>query len=68
MTRTLHEVMSILLSEVNGIPAKKLASNISTLSLYKKRNNSKLEPNQIYARVYQYPELFYIEDGKVYKR
>ena len=68
MTRTLHEAMNILLSEVNGISAKKLASNINTLGLYKKRNNSKLESNQIYARVHQYPELFYIEDGKVYKR
>ena len=59
--KTLHEAMLIMLNETNGIPIAKLA-------LYLKRDGSELKPNQIRARVHQYPHLFYIDDGKVYKK
>lgn len=66
--KTLHEAMLIMLNETNGIPIAKLAFGISSLGLYLKRDGSELKSNQIKARVHQYPHLFYIEDGKVYKK
>lgn len=65
---TLHEAMLIMLNETNGIPTDKLASGISSLGLYLKRDGSELKSKQIRARVHQYPHLFYIEGGKVYKK
>jgi hypothetical protein len=68
MRRTLHEAMNIILNEANGIPVDKLAQSIRALDLYSKMDGSKLQPNQIRARVHQYPQLFYIEGNKVYRK
>lgn len=68
MRRTLHEAMNIVLNESNGIPVGRLAQSIRALGLYSKIDGSKLQPNQIRARIHQYPHLFYIEGNKVYKK
>ena len=62
----LHEVMLDLITSDTSV--SDLVDLINKDNLYVKRDGSLLTRNQIYARVHQYPNLFYTKDGKIYKK
>lgn len=68
MQNKLHEVMLKLVNTENGIQISRVVEIINATRLYEKKNKSDITPNQIYARVHQYPHLFYTKDGRLYKR
>ena len=69
MTRTkLHEAMQTLLDKEDSISVSSMVNIINTTRIYTKRDFSDVTTNQIYARVNKYPHLFYIENGRVYKK
>ena len=69
MVRTkLHEAMQTLLNKEDGMHVSDMVNTINTTRMYTKRDFSLLKSSQIYARVNQYPHLFYIENGRVYKK
>jgi hypothetical protein len=57
---TLHEAMAHVLREHGGegMRARDIATAVMDSGLYRKKNGSMLEPNQIHARVNRYGELF----------
>ncbi len=57
---TLHEAMAHVLREHggHGMRARDLAAAVTTSGLYRKKDGSTLEPNQIHARVNRYGDLF----------
>ena len=57
---TLHEAMAHVLREHGGegMRAREIAVAVMDGGLYRKKDGSTLEPNQIHARVNRYPDLF----------
>lgn len=57
---TLHEAMAHVLTEHGGegMRARELATAVMDSGLYRKRDGSTLEPNQIHARLNRYGDLF----------
>jgi hypothetical protein len=57
---TLHEAMRRVLLERENAPmsARALADEVNQRDLYKKRDGSPVEINQIHARVNNYPQIF----------
>jgi hypothetical protein len=56
---TLHEAMAHVLREHGGgMRARDLAAAVTKSGLYRKKDGSTLEPNQIHARVNRYGDLF----------
>lgn len=58
--RTLHEAIRVVL-ESNGnrwMTVRELADEVNGRDLYRKRDGSKVEPNQIHARTKNYTSIF----------
>lgn len=57
---TLHEAMAHVLRKHGGegMRARELAAAVMDSGLYRKKDGSMLEPNQIHARVNRYDDLF----------
>ena len=57
---TLHEAMRLVLREHDNTPmaARELADEINQLGLYRKRDGSVVEINQIHARAKNYSSIF----------
>lgn len=57
---TLHEAMAHVLREQGGegMRARQIAIAVMDSGLYRKKDGSALEPNQIHARVNRYGDLF----------
>lgn len=56
---TLHAAMEkVLLEAGRPLKAVELAEKIKTLDLYRKRDGSPLQPDQVRARAQKYPHLF----------
>ena len=68
MKMKLHEALLQILEQENGILVSKAVDIINTTKVYEKKDKSDITTNQIYARVHQYPHLFYIENGRLYKK
>ena len=64
---TLHEAMQTVLNEQPNktMHRKDLADEIMKKGLYEKGDKSAIAPNQISARVANYPELFKTKDGYI---
>jgi hypothetical protein len=58
--RTLHDALRLLLEEGDnmGMTAHQLAAAVNDRGLYRKRDGSKVDVNQIQARVHNYAALF----------
>lgn len=65
---TLHDLMVAILRRDgrSGLTAKELAEKVNESGLYKKRDGTRLEYNQIHARVHNYPHLFVKKDGRIF--
>ncbi|PKO05887.1 MAG: hypothetical protein CVU41_09695 [Chloroflexi bacterium HGW-Chloroflexi-3] len=62
----LHEAIAQILSEKKKpMTTQELADVINNRRLYRKKDGSDIEPNQISARVSNHPELFMRVDGKI---
>jgi len=62
----LHEAIGhVLRDKKNSMTTQELADGINSRKLYIKKDGSKLERNQISARVSNHPELFVRVDGKI---
>jgi hypothetical protein len=65
---TLHEAMRRVLLEEENAPmaARALADEVNRRDLYKKRDGTPVEINQIHARVNNYPQIFKKGEGGIY--
>lgn len=65
---TLHEAMRIVLLEGENTPmsARALADEVNRRDLYKKRDGSSVEINQIHARVNNYPQILKKDERGIY--
>lgn len=57
----LHEAIYKVVSNYRDITPKQVCRIINSTKLYQKRNLTKVEVSQIYARINKYPNLFYLE-------
>jgi hypothetical protein len=64
--RTLHEALTLVLREApNGLTARELADRVNDRRLYRKRDGSPVEANQVQARVNNYGQLFEKSDSLI---
>ena len=68
MRTKLHEAILMKLEDQDGILVSDLVKSLNETGLYLKKDLSPLTNNQIYGRVHQYPELFYIQNRKIFKK
>jgi hypothetical protein len=64
---TLHEALALVLRENANrwMRAGDLAAEVSRRGLYRKRDGSRLEVNQVHARTNNYPDLFEKKAGQI---
>lgn len=57
---TLHDALALLLEEAGdeGLTARELATAVTERGLYRRRDGSPVEPNQIHARANNYSAIF----------
>ena len=62
----LHEAIAQVLREKKKpMTTQELADEINSRKLYRRKDGSAIEPNQISARVSNHPELFIRVDGEI---
>ncbi len=62
----LHEaIVQVLRENKKPMTTQELADVINSRKLYRKKDGSDIEPNQISARVSNHPELFVRVDGEI---
>lgn len=62
----LHEAIAQILREkMKPMTTQELADAINSRKLYRKKDGSDIEPNQISARLSNHPELFVRVDGEI---
>src|SRR3954471_16729293 len=64
---TLHEALARVLADAGneGMTARELADTVNRRGLYRKRDGSPVEVNQVHARVNNYGDLFEKEGPKI---
>lgn len=65
--QTLHEALALILREHGNEPmtARELADEVTARGLYRKRDGSPVEINQVHARTKNYSTMFAKEDGRI---
>lgn len=65
-TMTLHNALiRVLREEKRPMTPRELADAVNARGLYRKRDGSAVEVNQIHARINNYPELFHKDGGLI---
>jgi hypothetical protein len=66
-TRTLHDALAkVLLERMNNpLTARELTDEVNARALYRKKDGSPVEVNQVHARVNNYPTLFKKTDKRI---
>ena len=68
MKKYLHEVITDIVKDNEGISVSDLTSLVNESRIYLKRDLSEVTQNQVYARISKYKNILYTVNGKVYTR
>ena len=61
----LHEAIAEVTNKIGNLTPKQMCWILNNSKLYEKRDSSEVKVSQIYARINKYPNLFYLDNGKV---
>ncbi|MBU5425710.1 winged helix-turn-helix domain-containing protein [Tissierella pigra] len=63
---TLHEAIKRVINEYGSTTVEEITLRVNEYGLYERKDKKPIPKNQVSARIRKYPDLFIIEDGKVY--